>query len=44
MDKKQSEPQKVWEQSEVPCWNPPAQNDFEKSRPGSNGKDQSGMR
>ena len=35
---------KYYEDSEIPCHNPPAQNEFEKSQWNSNGFDQSGMK
>lgn len=35
---------RVHEDSEVPCFNPPAQNEFEKEKWNSNGFDQSGMK
>ncbi len=35
---------RVYEESEVPFHNPPMENAYEKSRPGSNGLDQSGMK
>lgn len=34
----------VYEQSEVPCHYPPAQNEYERSKWNSNGFDQSGMK
>ena len=35
---------KIYEQTEVGKYNPPMENDFEKSKWNSNGYDQSGMR